>query len=159
MAMILCPTRGGQASYPNQDRAIAIAKERSAGLLFLYVANVSFLDRFASPLLVDVETELEEMGEFLLAMAQERAEKAGVKAQTEVRRGRFRYAIKDVIQLYEISSLVLGTAVGQTGVTTLDYVEEVSRWILKETGVEVIIVHQGEIIEHHQLGSAGKGFA
>jgi nucleotide-binding universal stress UspA family protein len=150
MAMILCPTRGGQASYPNQDRAIAIAKERSAGLLFLYVANVSFLDRFASPLLVDVETELEELGEFLLAMAQERAEKAGVKAQTEVRRGRFRYAIRDVIRLHEISSLVLGTAVGQTGVTTLDYVKEVSRWILKETGVEVIIVHRGEILEHHR---------
>ena len=150
MAMILCPTRGGEASYPNQDRAIAIAKERSAGLLFLYVANVSFLDRFASPVLVDVETELEEMGEFLLAMAQERAEKAGVKAQTEVRRGRFRYAIRDVIRLHEISSLVLGTAVGQTGVTTLDYVKEVSRWILKETGVEVIIVHRGEILEHHR---------
>jgi nucleotide-binding universal stress UspA family protein len=151
MAMILCPTRGGEASYPNQDRAIAIAKERSAGLLFLYVANVSFLDRFASPLLVDVETELEEMGEFLLAMAQERAEKAGVKAQKEVRRGRFRYAIRDVIQLYEISTLVLGTAVGQTGVTTFDYVKEVSQWILNETGVEVIIVHQGEILEHHRL--------
>jgi nucleotide-binding universal stress UspA family protein len=150
MAMILCPTRGGEASYPNQDRAIAIAEERSAGLLFLYVANVSFLDRFASPLLVDVETELEEMGEFLLAMAQERAEKAGVKAQTEVRRGRFRYAIRDVIELYDINSLVLGTAVGQTGVTTFDYVKEVSQWILKETGIEVIIVHQGKIIEQHR---------
>jgi nucleotide-binding universal stress UspA family protein len=150
MAQILCPTRGGEASYPNQDRAIAIAKERGAGLLFLYVANVSFLDRFASPVLVDVETELEEMGEFLLAMAQERAEKAGVKAQTEVRRGRFRHALKDVIQSYEISSLVLGTAVGQTGMTTFDYVKEVSQWILDETGIEVIIVHQGEIVEHHR---------
>ena len=37
---ILCPTRGGQASYPNQDLAIAIAKEREVEILFLYITNV-----------------------------------------------------------------------------------------------------------------------
>jgi hypothetical protein len=72
MTTILRPTRGGEASYPNQDRAIKLAKERDADLLLLYVANVHFLDRLAGPVIVDVETELEEMGEFLLALAQER---------------------------------------------------------------------------------------
>jgi nucleotide-binding universal stress UspA family protein len=103
MATILCPTRGGEASYPNQDRAIAIARERNADLLFLYVTDVRFLNRLASPVLVDIETELGELGEFLLTMAQERAEKVGVHAETEVRRGVFRQAIKEITQEYPVT--------------------------------------------------------
>jgi nucleotide-binding universal stress UspA family protein len=149
MPTILRPTRGGEASFPNQDRAIAIAKERDADLLFLYVADVHFLDRLASPVLVDVETELEEMGEFLLAMAQERAEKAGVRADTVVRRGEFRQALEQVIREHDISTLVLGTAVGETGVTPPGYLENLVQWILHEVGIEVIVLQEGEIKEHH----------
>ena len=46
---ILCPTRGGEASYANQERAIALAVEREAELIFLYVSNVHFLDLTAAP--------------------------------------------------------------------------------------------------------------
>jgi len=148
--MILRPTRGGEASYPNQDRAVTIAKERDADLLLLYVANVHFLDRVAGPVIVDVETELEEMGEFLLALAQERAEKAGVQAQTLVLRGEFRKALEQVIQEHEeITTLVLGTAAGGTGVTPPGYLEDLIQWCQTEYGIEVFVVHQGEIIEHY----------
>jgi len=150
MTMILRPTRGGEASYPNQDRAVTIAKERDADLLLLYVANVHFLDRVAGPVIVDVETELEEMGEFLLALAQERAEKAGVQAQTLVLRGEFRKALEQVIQGHEeITTLVLGTAAGGTGVTPPGYLEDLIQWCQAEYGIEVFVVHEGEIIEHY----------
>ncbi len=147
---ILRPTRGGEASYPNQDRVIAIAKERGADLLFLYVADVHFLDRFASPVLVDVEMELEVMGEFLLAMAQERAEKAGVRADSVVRRGDFRQALEEVIREHEVTAVALGTAVGETAVTPPGYLEALVQAILSEIGVEVILLHEGEIVEHHK---------
>jgi len=150
MAMILRPTRGGEASFPNQDRAIAVAQERGADLLLLYVADVRFLDRFASAKLVDVESELEEMGEFLLAMAQERAEKAGVQAETVVRRGAFHQALQEVSREYPVAAVMLGAAVGDTGVITSDYLEDLTRWILTEIGVEVLVVHEGEIVEHHK---------
>lgn len=150
MAMILRPTRGGEASFPNQDRAIAVAQERGADLLLLYVADVRFLDRFASAKLVDVESELEEMGEFLLAMAQERAEKAGVRAETLVCRGAFHQALQEVSQEYPVTAVMLGAAVGDTGVTTPDFLEDLTRWILTEIGVEVLVVHEGEIVEHHK---------
>ena len=150
MTTILCPTRGGQSSFPNQDRAIAIARERGAELLFLYVSNIRFLNGLASPLLVDVETELDEMGEFMLAMAQERAEKAGVRAKTVVRRGVFRQALAEVVREYQVSAIILGSAVEGTGLTTPDYLEDLTRSILTETGIEVILVHEGEIIERHQ---------
>jgi nucleotide-binding universal stress UspA family protein len=149
MTTILRPTRGGEASYPNQDRAIKIAKERGADLLLLYVSNVHFLDRMASPVLVDVETELAEMGEFLLAMAQERAEKAGVRAEAVVRRGEFSQAVRELIEEHEVSAVVLGTAAGGTGVTPPGYLEDLIQAIVAETGVEVIVVHEGEIVEHH----------
>jgi len=150
MTTILRPTRGGESSYPNQDRAIAIAKERDADLLLLYVSNVHFLDHVAGPVLVDVETELVEMGEFLLALAQERAEQAGVRAKTLVLRGEFREVLEQVIQEHEeITTLVLGVAAGGTGVTPPGYMEDVVQWCHTECGIEVFVVDGGEIVEHH----------
>ncbi len=150
MPTILRPTRGGEASSPNQDRAIAIAKERDADLLFLYVSNVHFLNRVASAVLVDVEAELDELGEFLLTMAQERAEMAGVRATTTTRRGDFRQALADVIEEHaEITMVVLGTAAGGTGVIPPGYLEDLVQELLTETGVEVILVDGGEVVGHH----------
>jgi nucleotide-binding universal stress UspA family protein len=151
MTTILRPTRGGEASYPNQDRAVALAKERDADLLLLYVSNVHFLDRVAGPVIVDIETELDGMGEFLLALAQERAEKAGVRAETLVLRGQFREALKQVIQEHEeVTTVVLGSAAGGTGVTPPGYLEDLVQWCHTEHGIEVIVVDGGEIIEHHK---------
>lgn len=151
MPTILRPTRGGEASFPNQDRAIAIAKERGAELLFLYVSNVHFLNRVASAVLVDVEAELDELGEFLLTMAQERAEKAGVRAKTTTRRGEFRQALEDVLKEHEeITAVVLGTATGGTGVIPPGYMEDLVQELLSEPGVEVFVLDAGEIVEHRK---------
>ena len=56
--IILCPTRGGKGSYSNQDRAIALAKERGAEVLFLYITNVEFLGLTAAPKLIDIEDRI-----------------------------------------------------------------------------------------------------
>ena len=78
MKTILYPTRGGQTSYSNQDAVIALAKEWNAKLIFLYISNVDFLEKLGHVSHTKVvQNELEDMGEFLLAMASERAEKAG----------------------------------------------------------------------------------
>ena len=144
-SMILCPTRGGQASHPNQDRAIAIAKERGAVLLFLYMTNVQFLNRIASPKVVDIEEELDEMGEFLLLMAQERARKEGVKAYYTVRRGIFKKILHDVIMEHTIETVILGSAVRNTGIVSPDFIIELGDEIYRETGVEVVVLKDGEI--------------
>ena len=144
---LLCPTRGGEASYPNQDQAIALAKERDAHLVFLYVSNVHFLDLTAAPKVFDIETELDEMGDFLLAMAQERADKAGLEADTIVRRGEFRETLKDIIEEYQVTTVVLGAAGEETGVLTEAYLDTLSEELCNETGTEFIVVHQGEIVK------------
>jgi nucleotide-binding universal stress UspA family protein len=150
MGTILCPTRGGEASIANQHRAIAIAKERGAELIFLHISNVEFLDMVASPVLVDMEAELEHMGEFLLAMAQERAEKAGVQADTVVCHGVFREGLKKVIEERQATTLVLGSSPEVMGSMDMEYLYELIQWIIKEAPVEIFIVKEGEIVDHIQ---------
>ena len=144
--IILCPTRGGKDSFPNQDRAIAIAKERGAEVLFLYITNVEFLGLTAAPKIIDIEDELDEMGEFMLTMAQERAEKASVNALTLVQRGQFREVLIDVIEERQIDTVVLGSSAGGTGMVTAEYVHNLADEIRGITGVEFIVVDRGEIV-------------
>ena len=144
---ILCPTRGGEASYPNQDSAISMAIERGADLIFLYVSNVHFLDLIAAPKVFDIEAEMDEMGDFLLTMAQERGSQAGIEADAIVRRGEFRETLKDIIEEYQVTTVVLGAAGVETGVLTEDYIDTLSEEMCSETGTEFIVVHQGEIVK------------
>jgi nucleotide-binding universal stress UspA family protein len=148
--MILCPTRGGKDSYPNQDRAVALAKERGVELLFVYITNVEFLDLTAAPKLIDIEHEIDEMGEFMLAMAQERAEQAGVSASTLVKHGHFHEVLIEVIGEYKIGTVVLGSSAGETGVVTASYVQDLMDEIGGKTGVEFIVLDQGEIVKTYK---------
>jgi nucleotide-binding universal stress UspA family protein len=148
MKTILAPTRGGERSFPNQDYAIQLAKDRRARLLFLYVNDVQFLNLVASPISVAVATdELEEMGEFLVAMARERAEKAGVEAETVVKNGVFRDVLEEAIREYEVDTLALGTSSEETGLTTQAYMRDLGEQFSRDFGVEVILLRDGEALE------------
>ncbi|MFN2218937.1 MAG: universal stress protein [Anaerolineae bacterium] len=108
MGRILCATRGGEASRRTQDAAIALAKERGDELIFLYVADSSFLNNTAAPLVIDVGSRLVKMGEFQLLMAQERAAAQGVAAQTLVREGKLRAELVGAARELEVDLIVLG---------------------------------------------------
>ena len=41
MGLILCATRGGEASYLTQQEAINLAKDRGDEIVFLYIINLS----------------------------------------------------------------------------------------------------------------------
>jgi len=146
MTTILCPTRGGKESQPNQDFAIQLASEQGADLLFLYVSDISFISRAGPPIIVDIEEELAEVGDFLLAMAQERAEKAGVHAKTSVQSGNFSKVLREIILEKEINTVVLGGSHEETGVVTQEHLQLLSEELGKELNVEFIVVHNGELI-------------
>lgn len=146
MSVILCPTRGGKSSVPNQEWAIDLAKEREARLIFLYVTDVRFLDHMSSPLLVDVSHELDEMGRFLLAMAQDRAQQAGIDAEIMVRQGIFRDALAEVIQEKQVDIVVIGKSARETGVTSKRYLTILAKAV-QESGVEMIVVEDGQIVQ------------
>ena len=155
MATILYPTRGGDTTYRNQDRASELARERGAKLLFLYVGNVRFLDHTAGPVHVNlVQKELDEMAEFLLAIAQERAEKTGVPTERVVRHGGLREALKEVVQEYGVTAVVLGRPAHDTAHTTVEYISSFAKSIAADLGVEAFVVHEGEDVEHYQPSPA-----
>jgi len=140
MGIILCPTRGGPASYSTQDKAIALAKERGDTLLFLYVVNLHFLDKTAAPIVVDVGDEVQEMGEFMLLMAKERAEEQGVEVNTITRKGEVREETKNVAVEEGVSLVIFGRPAGEESAFQLAELEKFATEFERETGIEIVIV-------------------
>ena len=139
MGKILCATRGGEASYRTQDKAIALAKERGDTLLFLYVADLHFLDKTAASIVVDVGNEVTKMGEFLLLMAQERAREAGVEASLITREGDVREQIKAAAVEESVDLVVLGRPADESSRFKLEALRAFAAEIEEETGISAVI--------------------
>lgn len=148
MTTVLCPTRGGQASYANQDGAIRLAKEHGASLIFLYVLNVEFLGQAASPIPLDIEDELKHLGEFVLAMAQERAQAAGIEAQTVFKRGDLESALPEAIEEIQPDIVVFGSPGTDTAKLTRTYLDELAEKLVREWDIEVFFLSDGEVERH-----------
>jgi len=149
MTTILYPTRGGTSAYLNQDWTVDLAEDRGADLLLLYVSDVHFLDLITGPVRLDiVEAELEDLGEFLLAMAQERVEKAGFEADTAVRSGEFVTALEEIITEKDISIVVLGCPTDDTGITSEGYIGKVAESLQASSNIEVFVVGEGRVVVH-----------
>jgi nucleotide-binding universal stress UspA family protein len=144
---ILCPTRGGQDSYLNQDYAISLTKERDGDLIFLYVSNVQFLDHTAAPKVVDIEEELDEMGDFMLTMAIERAHNAGIQASSIVTHGQFGKILVQIIQEHAVDVVVLGMTRVESSHLPPDYIEKLAMDFSREMEIDVRLVHEGELFK------------
>ena len=140
MGTILCATRGGEASYHTEDAAINLAQERGDELVFLYVVDVSFLNQTAAPLVVDVESRLEKLGRFQLAMAQERAAAQGIVAKAIVRRGQLRAELAATAHGIGATLIVLGEPLKPTAVFEETALQAFAADLQAETGVEVRIL-------------------
>ncbi len=111
MRPIVCATRGGEASRRTQERAVALAREQEAPLIFLFVADTSSIKEKMKPSkeLVDVlADELEQMGASLLRIAQARAREQGIEADMVVRRGAVRPVLESFLREVDASTLVIG---------------------------------------------------
>jgi nucleotide-binding universal stress UspA family protein len=141
MGKILCATRAGEASYRMQDAVIALAKEQDDAVVFLYVLDTDFLAYTERAVRPDVvATELEHMGEFLLAMACERAEKQGVMASFCVKRGKLADALKEAAVEQEVTLVALGRPAGEESRFQLESLQELADEIRQETGIETCII-------------------
>jgi nucleotide-binding universal stress UspA family protein len=128
--------------------AIKAAADESAKLIFLYISDVHFLDHTAGPIALDViETQLEEVGEFILAIAKERAAKSGLEAQGIVLRGDFRTALEDAIKNFGVDLIIFGSAVSGTGAMTPDYNKRLFEHLTDEYGVEIFVTREGVVVD------------
>jgi nucleotide-binding universal stress UspA family protein len=107
MRLIVCAVRGGEASRRTQERAIALAREQGAPLIFLFVADTSPMKpaRDLADVLAD---ELEQLGSSLLCIAQARAHEQGVEAEMVVRRGAVQPALESFLREVDAGTLVIG---------------------------------------------------
>lgn len=139
MPYILCATRGGEESLCAQEEAIKRAKESGDTLLFLYVIDLRFLDKIAAPIVVDVEDEVSDMGDFLLLVAKERASEQGVNAEVISRKGKVREEIKKIATEEDVSLVILGRPCGDESAFQLAELQKFSDEIESETGVKTEI--------------------
>ena len=151
MCVILCPTRGGPGSYKNQDKAIEIAAERGCKLVFLYVSGIAFSRHLISPIVLqNIQDDLEDMGEFLLAMAQERAEKQNVVADTMIKQGVFSKALLESISELDVSTLIVGSPDRGQGLMTEEYLENLANLIHETKEIEIILLKKGEVVNRKE---------
>jgi nucleotide-binding universal stress UspA family protein len=142
MGPIVCATRGGEASRRTQERAIALAKERDAPLIFLCAVDPGFAGPVNEELSTALADELRRLGRSLLCIAQARAREQGVEAQTHVRCGPARQIIEEYLQEVDASVLLIGSPQTDTQRQAFD-AEEMHRFaeaLRQTTDVEVIIV-------------------
>ena len=140
MGLILCATRGGETSYKTQQASITLAKERGDEILFLYIIDLHFLDKLASPMVVDVESEMEQMGGFFLLIAKEGATEQGVEARTMIRKGAVREELINATLEVGANLVVLGTPSGKRSAFQMASLEEFREEIEKVTGAETVLV-------------------
>jgi nucleotide-binding universal stress UspA family protein len=140
MARILCATRGGEGSRRTQDAAIRLAHERGDEIVFLYVVNIGFLDRTARAVRPDVvDAEMAKLGEFLLAMARERAEKQGVRALTSLRHGDLLSELQKAVAELDVDTVVLGKP-AEDGFYSLEKLEAYAAEIEEATGAQAFVL-------------------
>jgi hypothetical protein len=141
MKKILCATRGGEASRQTQDAVIAMAKEEGANVLFLFVVDVEFLRLTVRGVRPDVvATELEHMGEFLLAIACERAAAQGVQAESCVRHGSLVEALESAAVEEGADAIAFGRPAGPESSFSLTDLERLAARIEEDTGIKACIV-------------------
>lgn len=141
MNKILCATRGGEASRRTQDLVIAMAKETGATILFLYVVDVEFLRLTARGVRADVvTTEMEHMGEFLLAIACERAAAQGVEAETCLRHGPLLEALESAAREEGVDAIAFGRPAGPESSFSLTDLQRLAERIEEDTGIKAYIL-------------------
>ncbi len=140
--MIVCATRGGEASHVAQDFAIRLALERGEELAFFYIADTGVLAATSDTRPHDIAHDLTRMGEFILTIAQERAQAAGVEgSQWVCRLGTMREDLKKFLQESGAGTVVLGRPVskGVEQVFSRKGLDEFAAELEAETGVQVLL--------------------
>lgn len=110
MKAILCSTRGGLASQVTQKAALDLARATGLPLVYLYVVNTDFMRCTTELSHVDeAAREIAKLGEFILAIAVERAEAEGVKAEGIIRVGKWNEKLRAVVKEIQPQYVVLGS--------------------------------------------------
>lgn len=141
MSGIVCAIRGGPGSKPTIEKSIELAKETELTIHFLYVVNLDFMSKTSASRVSHLYQDLDQMGEFILLMAQERAESKGVMADGTVSHGTVREEIIKLCHDMNANYVVLGRPQMKEDVNvfTHDLLSDFEKQVQEESGAVVVI--------------------
>jgi len=138
--VVLCPVRGGKRSGKTVERAVALAVEGPARLVFLYIVDVDFLGYATVARVKLMVDELIETGSFALEVLADKARAAGVtEVETVIHQGSIRTVIRQAIVDHGATVLVTGRP-GQTpGIVSFSAAEfdALLQELTADTGVRI----------------------
>ncbi len=135
---ILCATRGGEASRATHTAAIAMAHELDADLYFIYVFDQSVLSKFATPIVINVNSQMKHMRHFLEQNTERLASEAGVLSRVVVRTGSLREQLKIVGKEMGIDVIILGNPLEATSLFKREALQTLAIEIEEDTGIQVV---------------------
>lgn len=140
MSGIICAIRGGPRSQSTIAKAIEMAKGSALPLYFIYVVNLDFLTKqeFYPKHFVDVE--LEQMGEFILLLAKEKAAKTEVIAHCAIRHGNVLEELIAACTEYQCERIVMGLPEGKVSLLSHETLTHTQETLETNTGATVIWV-------------------
>lgn len=110
MGIILCATGNGVQSRSVQTAAIELARTQQKRLVFLHVVDLRQLGELEAALHPAAQAELAWLGEAMLRLAQDRARRQGVAAESTILHGNTCEALEDYLRGHPIDLLLLGEA-------------------------------------------------
>jgi nucleotide-binding universal stress UspA family protein len=139
---IVCATRGGEASRRTQERAIGLAKERKAELIFLCVFDPVVAERASSELAEAVAEEQQWLGRALMGIAKKRAQEQGLGVEVAVRRGAILETIEAFVCEVGADTLVIGEPKTDSPLAAFHpgTIVSCARQVEQNTGIEVVVV-------------------
>lgn len=133
MGVILCATGNGVQSRIVQAAAIELARTQQKRLVFLHVVDLRQLGELEEALRPAARAELAWLGEAILRLAQDRARRQGVAAESTILHGNVCEALEDYLRGNPVDLLLLGAA-------TNDEITRFARRMQDELGVAVQFV-------------------
>lgn len=109
METIVCAIRGGEASRRTQEKAIAIAKEKKAKLIFLFVIDPDLMKKVDSHIAKEFIEELSFLARLHLRVACYRARKEDLESDFVIGEDKIKEAIENCLKEYKAGLFIMGS--------------------------------------------------
>lgn len=110
MALIVCATGNGSQSRMVQSEAVEVARRQQKSLVFLHVVDLRQMGELDESLIPAATTELAWLGNAILRLAEDRARRRGVHAQSVVLYGDVTTSLETFLKEQPVDLLLMGQA-------------------------------------------------
>lgn len=110
MANIVCATGNGSQSRAVQSEAVEVARRQQKPLVFLHVVDLGQLGDLDESLIPAARAELAWLGNAIMRLAEDRARRRGVHAESVVLYGDVTTSLETFLREHPVDLLLMGQA-------------------------------------------------